>query len=579
MSETPQVIGSYRITRRIARTDLSEVYAALNSASQPVCIKRLLPERAAADGEARLSFVREARLLAELSHPSIVKVHEIGDDGVAPFMCMELIDGQGLDALIRAQKPALLDGLELGRQIADALSRLHEKGVVHADLKPANVLVLPGPTAKLVDFGLAVSATGATKGVSGTPHYMSPEQTGLVDWPVDARSDIYALGVLLFEVLTGQVPFDADDPLALLKAHVSQTPRAPSTVTPGLPPLLDRLVLKLLQKNPSERYRSASSVAHDLGEVMSRLRRGDASPDFPLDTSLSANERVGHVFIGRGEELAQLEASLTRTADGHVQWFFVSGLAGTGKSALLKEFVCRSLAKGARFASGKCFAHAKGLPWYVLSEVLSHHVEHLQREPVAEREAAIARIRSAVGELAGELVKVVPAFASILPDAPPPTYLGEGKDRVRFMQMFTRLLEAIAPKGAPLVLMLDDLQWADHGTLQALESASMNVASASLLIVGSFRPEETPPEHPLTAILDKARTKAGFARVDLAPFTRDGTGLLVAETLRQARKAVPESLVDRIHSHTQGNALFVTEVLRALLGAGVLKVRGGALEV
>jgi len=578
---TPTSVGGYQILRLLAKTDLSEVYAARSESGQTVCLKRLSPELALKAREIALSFRREAALLSEVAHPNVVRVLAVGEEEGIPFTCLELVEGRTLREEIAAGPVPAGRAVVLLRQVATALTRVHERGIIHADLKPANVLVREtpsGPEVKLADFGLALEAA-QRGGVQGTPHYMAPEQTGLVDWPVDARTDLYALGALGYELLAGRPPFDADDPAALLLMQVQAPPPRLLEARPDAPPALEKVLLKLLAKSPAARYRSARGVERDLEQLQERLAAGDRAADFVLDGASDAGLQVGQVFVGRARELAELEAALERARGGTPGAMLVGGAAGVGKSALLRELQNRSLASGAHFAAGKCYAFARALPYHALAEALADHLARLRRRPRAEVEARLEEVRRAVGDLGGELVKVAPAYAGVFPGAPPPVYLGEGKDQARFLQVLVRFLEAAAPPGSPLVLLLDDLQWADSATLRALEAVLDGGRRCAVLLLLTYRSEEVGADHPARRLLDRAGRSPGVLAVDIRPFDRADTALLLAESLRQPLAALPPALVELVQERTQGNPLFVTEVLRALLAAGALAVRSGALRM
>lgn len=579
-AEHPTLIGEYAIERRLALTNFSEVFIATSPSGKRVCIKRLLPKQTNSALELSLKFRREATLLATVAHANVVRVFEIGEFEGEPFICQELIDGRSLETLVRSGPLSVLEVIDLLQQMALGLAQVHAHGVIHADLKPANVLLnesAAGRVVKLVDFGLAVQGEEAGGSISGTPHYMSPEQTRLVDWPVDHRSDLYSLGVVGFELLTGGLPFDAPDLPSLLQNHVSLSPPLPSDRRTDTPPLLESILLKLLKKIPADRYRSAQSLVADLLKLSVALKAGDANPQFPLDVLGAVSTRVGQVFVGRDTEIVELSNLLVRAGEGHPSIAFVGGNAGVGKSALIKEYLNRSLTTGARFAIGKCFEFSRALPYYVWTEALDDFLARLMREPEAARNEVIARLRSSLGALGTELVKLAPAFSTIFPDAKAATVLGEGRDRLRLLSLFARLLEAMGTPEHPIVLVLDDLQWADTASIGVLETVLGALARSSVLILATFRDEEVAANPGLGGLLKSAAARSTTSRLDLKPLDRPRTALLVAESLRQPLSALPSEVIDVIHHHTQGTPLFVNEVLKALLDSQVLEVVNGRL--
>jgi len=579
----PQQIGSYKIESRIAQTNLSEVYIASDASGRRVCLKRLLPSLAAPGSPLRLSFAREAALLAEVAHPHVVRVLDMGEAEEAPFVCLELIQGEPLNKVIQQETLSIISAVDLLHQICDGLARIHSKGIIHADLKPHNVLAEKSnglTTLKIADFGLACDvADDSTIGVSGTPHYMAPEQTRLVDWPITPRSDLYAMGVIAFELTTGKLPFDSEDVAALLKAQTTSPPPRPSDLRPEIPPLLEKIILKLLEKNPAQRYRDSQSLKVDLERLSESLRSGEVNPEFPLDTSVDLAAQLDQVFVGRTEELSVLESAYDRSRQKNTQAVFVGGVAGVGKSVLLREFLNRSVTRGARFATGKAYPFARSLPYFVLAETLTDFLRRVKRLPDEEKNRIVGDLRKAVGDLAGELVKIAPAYAEIFPDAKEVVYLGDGRDRLRFLQLMIKVFEALASQGAPLVLLMDDLQWADVGTLQVLQNTIEIARDCPILVLASYRSEEVFQGDSLHTTLQSVTRKQGFNQIDLRPFNADQTQLMIAESMRQPQTAIPEELVKRVHDRTEGNPLFIAEVLKSLISTQILKIVNGSIAV
>lgn len=571
-------IGRYTIERELARTELSEVYAATSPTGERVCIKRLSPRRLAVGPFAALGFRREGTLLAELKHPNVVRVLDVGEEENVPYLCFEFVEGRPLDERIAEGPLAVEEALRVLEQLADGLDHVHRAGMAHADLKPANVMLSGEGDAlrvKLVDFGLATGVGTRARELSGTPHYMAPEQTGLVDWSIGARTDLYALGVVGWEMLAGKPPFDDADPAALLAKHLSAAP--PSLLEhASVPRILERMIAKLLEKNPERRYRSAASLAHDLGQLTRARRQGDADPAFVLDALDEANTQVRAVFVARDDELSRLSAALERARQGRPGAVFLGGVAGVGKSALLNEFKNRTVTSGAMFAAGKCYEFARALPYQALGQALSSYLAQLEHVPEAERATAHERMRAAVGKLGGELNKLAPAFGAIFTNAEESEFLGAGRDRIRFVQMLARLLEALAPVGRPVVLLLDDLQWSDAATLDALQTVIESVREASLLLVSTYRSEEVNDAHPLTRLLTLEGSAGNVLRMDLAPLDRKQTDRMVAESLRQAIAAFSEPVLERLHRRTGGNPLFLVEVIQSLVSTGVFRIENGS---
>ncbi|GAA2353733.1 serine/threonine-protein kinase [Streptomyces violaceusniger] len=281
--------GRYRLVRQLGEGGMGQVWEAQDETlGRPVAVKviSLLAGGGSRGGEARARFLREARITAQLQHPNIVTIHDLGETGTegnrAPFLVMELVRGEGLDAMLRRGVVTLPDAARWGAQIGDALADAHDAGIMHRDIKPSNILITPSGNVKVFDFGIARAADPyatadrltQTGFIVGTPPYMAPEQARGFPEP---RSDLYALGCLLFELITGRLPFQAPDTVGYLTAHLTQEPPTPSSVCAGVPPAWDDLVLRLLHKDPAQRYPNAA----DLSQALRQLDRAPEPPPPP----------------------------------------------------------------------------------------------------------------------------------------------------------------------------------------------------------------------------------------------------------------------------------------------------------
>ncbi|WP_228081802.1 serine/threonine-protein kinase [Streptomyces profundus] len=271
--------GRYRLVRQLSEGGMGQAWEAQDETlGRPVAVKviSLLAGGGSRGEEARARFLREAQITARLQHPNIVTIHDFGETGTAgdriPFLVMELIRGEGLDAMLRRGAIALPDAARWGAQIGDALAEAHNAGIMHRDIKPSNILITPSGIVKVLDFGIARGADPyatadrltQTGFIVGTPPYMAPEQARGFPEP---RSDLYAFGCLLFELITGQLPFQAPDTVGYLSAHLTQEPSAPSAVSTDIPPAWDELVLALLRKDPEHRYPNAADLSQALRHI------------------------------------------------------------------------------------------------------------------------------------------------------------------------------------------------------------------------------------------------------------------------------------------------------------------------
>ncbi|MGH2593929.1 MAG: protein kinase domain-containing protein, partial [Anaerolineae bacterium] len=308
--------GRYRLDAELGRGGMGVVYRAHDTLlDRDVAVKVLSDTKLGTEGRARL--LREAQSAAQLNHPNVVSVHDAGEADGAPFIVMELVEGESL----HARRPtAREDMLTVVRQMCAALDHAHAHGIVHRDLKPENVLITPDGTAKLMDFGLARSGASriSTEGaIVGTVFYLAPEQA--LGQAIDGRADLYALGVMLYELTTGRLPFAGDDPLAVISQHLHAPVEPPRALRPDLPPALETIILKLLAKNPADRFASAREVEAALAEIE---KPGVSVPRHNLPIQLTS-------FIGREKEMAKIKHLLS---DSHL--LTLTGPGGTGKTRL-----------------------------------------------------------------------------------------------------------------------------------------------------------------------------------------------------------------------------------------------------
>ncbi|MEO6098364.1 MAG: AAA family ATPase, partial [Fibrobacteria bacterium] len=490
--------------------------------------------------------------------------------------------GMPLDAFPNRRRP-IAESLRLAIGVAVCLSRVHAKWLLHKDIKPANILAdtATGATA-LTGFGLAAAsrhereAGGHPKTLSGTLAYMAPEQTGRMNRSIDGRADLYALGVVLYEALTGTLPFTATDPLELVHSHLARMPVPPSERNPSIPALLSDLILKLLAKTPEDRYQTARGVEADLLRCLAAWEaRGRLDP-FLLAEGDAPDRLLSPVKLyGREREVGQLLVAWERAAEGKgPELALVSGYAGVGKSALVHELRHAVQASGGNFAAGKFDQYRRGRPYATLADAVGGLIRSLLAKPEEE----LARWRKALSEALGSdgkvLAEIVPELEFLLGPLPSAPDLSPREAHERFLAVFTRLLDALAPREHPLALFLDDLQWLDPETLGLLNPLLTHTGMRHLLLVGAYRDNEVPDTHPL-ALSVQALRKAGVAvrGIVLSPLAPEDMAALNADMLRVPKERV-EPLARLVHRKAGGNPFFALHFLASLHEEGLLAFGG-----
>ncbi|HEY6721454.1 MAG TPA: AAA family ATPase, partial [Burkholderiales bacterium] len=469
--------------------------------------------------------------------------------------------------------------LRIAIPLAEALGQVHERGLIHKDIKPANILVdAASGGVWLTGFGIASrlprehQAPAPPEVIAGTLAYMAPEQTGRMNRSVDSRSDLYALGVTLYEMLTGTLPFAAADPMEWVHCHIARRPAPPDERVAGVPGPLAAIVTKLLAKTAEDRYQTATGLASDLRRCLAEWEATGHIEPFPLGAR-DAPDRllIPERLYGREREIDTLLASFDRVVDdGTPEFVLVSGYSGIGKSSVVNELHKVLVAPRGLFASGKFDQYKRDIPYTTLGQAF----QSLVRSLLSQSEAELGRWRDSLSEALGPngqlIVNLVPELEFVIGRQPPITDLPPQDAQNRFQMVFRRFLGVFARKEHPLALFLDDLQWLDAATLDLLEHLVTHSEVRHLLLVGAYRDNEVGPAHPLLRTL--AAIRAVDARVHeivLAPLERDDVGRLIADALHcEPEHARP--LAQLVHEKTGGNPFFAIQFFTTLAEEGLL---------
>jgi tetratricopeptide (TPR) repeat protein/predicted Ser/Thr protein kinase len=547
----------YRLDAELGRGGMSTVYRAHDMLlDRDVAVKVL--SGAAMSGERRARLLVEAKAAARLNHANIVAVYDAGEAGGSPFIVMEWVSGQSL----HEHRPKdLAEILSIAQQVCAALDHAHSHGIVHRDLKPENILIAADGTAKLADFGLAhtVASRLTVEGtIVGTVFYLAPEQ--VLGGEIDGRTDLYALGVLLYELVAGRLPFVDDDPLAVISQHLYAPPVPPRTFSPDLPVALEAAILKLLAKAQDMRYASA-------GEVASVLREIGAPPVAPAPEAdrgaASLLQQLGSGrLIGRQAELAHLRALWSQAQQGSAQLALISGEPGVGKTRLADELMVYTGLSGAAVLEGGCSETMMGLPYLPFVEALRAWVHGQSDES----------LRANLASTASELARLAPEIGDRLSRLPANPPLSPQEERLRLFDHVARFFQSLA-SGHGLLLFVDDLHWADQGTLVLLRYLLRALRDDRLLLLATYRDTELDRAHPLAAALVEWTREQAVSRLSLSRLTAADTADLLA-TLFGAEQ-VTDEFATAIYGETEGNPYFVEEVVKALVEQGQIYRKDG----
>ena len=463
--------------------------------------------------------------------------------------------------------------------LAVAIGASHRQGIIHKDLTPGHVMIDEATGyVRLTGFGIASRLRRERRTpeppevIAGTLPYMAPEQTGRMNRSIDSRSDLYSLGVVLYEMLTGTLPFTASDPMEWVHCHIARQPLPPTERVANLPPAVSAIVMRLLAKTAELRYQTAAGVERDLRRCLAQWTAGHRVEDFALaehDTPdrLLIPERL----YGREREIAELLAAFDRLVEtGTPVVVLVSGRSGIGKSAVVHELREALVARRGLFASGKFDQSKRGIPLAPLAEALQGLVHHLLVESDAELAVWRAAIEVAVGANGQLMIDLVPELKLIIGEQPPVPDVPPRDAQHRYQVVLQRFIRVFAQPGHPLALFVDDLQWLDTGTLDVLEQLLTQDGVRHLLIIGAYRDNEVGPDHPLIrwfhAMCDGG---AVVHQIPLAPLAPKHVAQLVADALHQDPRRIA-TLAQLVYDKTAGNPFFTTQFLTTLGDEGLL---------
>ena len=554
-----EIAGRYRVRRFLGQGGRKRVYLSTDSATgNDVALALYDSEGVGAAIQARAR--REAEAMRKLGdHRHVVPVLDTGEDDGNPFIVSRYMPGGDVQGLLAAAGGHLeiSRAVDIAADVTRALEHAHSRGIVHRDLKPANVWIDDDGHARLGDFGLATTEAARSRvsggTLVGTVAYLPPEQA--LGEAAGPSSDLYSLGALLYEMLTGQPPFPGDDAVSIISQHLNADPVPPSRHNTAIPERLDRAVLALLAKRPQDRPANASEARELIVDAL-ETRPDDAVEEGPSNPLESL---AGGVFVGREREVDRLRAAVDSALAGRGSLQMLVGEPGIGKTRAAEELATYARVSGARVYWGRC-REDEGAPayWPWVQAIRSY-----------ARDADPVALAWQLGGGAAEVAQLIPEIAEKL-DVEPAVGSDSEEARFRLFDSVTSLLLAAA-RDRPLVIVLDDLHWADEPSLLLLRFAARELASSGLLILGTYRDVELGRHHPLARVLGEISGSEVSARIPLRGL---GVGAVERYIEMTSGAPCPPGLADAVQEQTDGNPFFVGEVVRLLASEG--KLTGGA---
>ncbi|NES94180.1 MAG: AAA family ATPase [Desertifilum sp. SIO1I2] len=555
------------------------VYRAIRTADrQPVIIKTL--QREYPSFNELLQWRNQYVIAKNLSVPGIVTPYHLEHYRHSYALVMEDFGGISLKEYTESHPLTIGEFLAIALQLADILHGLYQHRVIHKDLKPTNILINPKTQqVKLIDFSIAsllpkeTQEVLSTKILEGTLAYISPEQTGRMNRGIDYRSDFYSLGVVFYELLTGQLPFQANDPMELVHCHIAKPVPQPDNWE-KIPPTILEIVTKLMAKNIEDRYQSALGLKHDLHQCQQQWQQTQSITPFAIgQNDVGDRFSIPEKLYGRQLEVQTLLAAFDRVsgerASGRSEMILVAGLSGIGKTAVVNEVHKPIVRHRGYFIKGKYDQFGRNTPFSAFVQAFRDLMEQLLSESDTQLQTWKAQILEALGHNGQIMIEVIPELERIIGSQPAvPPLSGEAAQN-RFHRLFQKFISVFTAPHHPLVIFIDDLQWIDSASLKLMQQLISEAETHYLLFIGAYRDNEVTPAHPFMQALEEIQKAGAIVNtITLSPLDPTSIQHLVADTLNSQTLAQP--LAELVMRQTQGNPFFATQFLKALHEDGLI---------
>jgi predicted ATPase/signal transduction histidine kinase/tRNA A-37 threonylcarbamoyl transferase component Bud32 len=571
-------ISGYQIKETLYESKNLCVCRAIDEATRnSVILKILRGESPEPSAVAR--FRREFEILRDLNIEGVIKVYRLEKHSKKYAIIMEDLGGDSLEKILKERKLYITKFIELAIKISEILGEIHQHNIIHKDINPSNIIWNPETNKlKIIDFGISavipheIAAAQSPEVLEGTLAYISPEKTGRMNRMMDYRTDLYSLGVTLYEMFTGQLPFPCKNALELIHCHIAKDPVPPDRIRPAniqfdkeSGEMISGIILKLMSKNAEERYQNAFGLKADLDICLVQLQTTGKIKDFEIARhDFSDRFQIPQKLYGRAAEIEILLNSFGRICRGTKELIMVTGYAGIGKSLLINEIHKPILTRHGYFISGKYSQFERNIPYLGLIQAFQQLIKHILTEKEGRIEYWEKKILRAVGPNARIIIDVIPELELIIGKQPAVPELPSQEAQNRFSLTFQNFIRIFAGEKHPLAIFLDDIHWIDLPSLKLIKLFLTDTETKYMLFIGAYRDNELASDHPLLTTLNEIN-KAGItlSRLILPALDHDHVNQLLSETLK-CQPVKTTELASLCKKRTLGNPFFLKQFLRAL---------------
>ncbi|HYX14596.1 MAG TPA: AAA family ATPase [Nostoc sp.] len=582
-------IPEYRIWTKIHESANSRVYQGIRERDHlPLIFKILKKDYPTPEEITRYKL--EYEITHSLSLEGVIQAYGLQQYQSTFVIILEDFGGESLTKIIATRRFSLIEFLKLAIQITEILSEIHTANIIHKDINPSNIVLnIETQQLKIIDFGISTARLRETLTLKnptvleGTLAYISPEQTGRMNRSLDYRTDFYSLGVTFYQLLTHRLPFESSDPLELIHYHLALEPVTPHLLDPEIPIIVSKIVMRLLAKTAEERYQSAWGLKTDLEQCLIQLQhRGRIEPFLLAQQDISDKFHIPEKLYGREREIETLLAAIARVAgnrDGErdelsssqVELMLIAGYSGIGKSVLVQEIYKPITQQRGYFISGKFDQYQRNIPYFAIAQAFESLIKQLLTEDELHLCQWRDKLLTALASNSRVITQVIPTLELIVGNQPDVAILPPTEAQNRFNQVFHNFIRVFTQSEHPLVIFLDDLQWADNASLKLIQLLATSTEKQSLLLMGAYRDNEVNTAHPLIQMAEEIRQAGGVVnQLSLAALSLPDINHLIADTLHcQPESSFP--LTELVQQKTGGNPFFINEFLKSLYTEGLLE--------